>query len=147
MPTMSRSSMTTRRGRRPRTRLSPTQPGEILLDEFLKPYKLSQYQLAKDISVPRRRINEIVQGKRAVTADTAIRLARYFGTSERFWLNLQTRYDVEIAKDRLGATLARQVRARPRYGPRTAEDQRNIRRAGERSRRASDARVRAKATT
>jgi addiction module HigA family antidote len=86
-------------------------PGEVLLEEFLKPLGVSQYRLAKDISVPPRRINEIVQGKRAVTADTALRLARYFGTSERFWLNLQTRYELEVAKERLGDRLAREVRA------------------------------------
>jgi antitoxin HigA-1 len=71
---------------------------------------ISQYQLAKDISVPPRRINEIVLGKRAVTADTALRLARYFGTSERFWLNLQARYDLEVEKGRLGRRLTREVR-------------------------------------
>jgi addiction module HigA family antidote len=71
--------------------------------------ELSQYRLAKDVSVPPRRINEIVHGLRAVTADTALRLARYFGTSDRFWLNLQARYDLEIEKDRLGARLEREV--------------------------------------
>jgi addiction module HigA family antidote len=74
----------------------PVHPGEILLEEFLKPLGVSQYRLAKDVSVPPRRINEIVRGSRAITADTALRLARFFGTSERFWLNLQTRYDLEI---------------------------------------------------
>jgi addiction module HigA family antidote len=73
----------------------PTTPGEVLLEEFLKPLEISQYQLAKDVGVPPRRINEIVLGKRSVTADTALRLARYFGTSERFWLNLQARHDLE----------------------------------------------------
>jgi antitoxin HigA-1 len=82
----------------------------VLLEEFLKPMDISQYQLAKDISVPPRRINEIVLGKRAVTADTALRLARYLGTSERFWLNLQARYDLEVEKDRLGRRLTREVR-------------------------------------
>jgi addiction module HigA family antidote len=72
---------------------------------------ISQYQLAKDISVPPRRINEIVLGKRAITADTALRLARYFGMSERFWLNLQARYDLDVEKDRLGRRLTREVRA------------------------------------
>jgi len=72
----------------------------VLLEEFLKPLGVSQYQLAKDISVPPRRINEIVHGKRAVTADTALRLSRYLGTSERFWLNLQARYELEVEKDR-----------------------------------------------
>jgi addiction module HigA family antidote len=73
----------------------PTTPGEVLLEEFLKPLEISQYQLAKDVGVPPRRINEIVLGKRSVTADTALRLARYFSTSERFWLNLQARHDLE----------------------------------------------------
>jgi addiction module HigA family antidote len=84
-------------------------PGEILLEEFIKPLEISQYRVAKDTSVPPRRINEVVHGKRAITADTALRLARYFGTSERFWLNLQTRYDLEVEKDRLGDRLAKEV--------------------------------------
>jgi addiction module HigA family antidote len=91
-------------------KLAPVQPGEVLLEEFLKPMGISQYQLAKDISVPPRRINEIVLGKRTITADTALRLSRYLGTSERFWLNLQARYDLEVEKDRLGRRLAREVR-------------------------------------
>ncbi len=90
-------------------KLKPIHPGEVLSEEFLKPLKVSQYRLAKDMSVPPRRINEIVHGKRAVSADTALRLARYFGTSERFWLNLQTRYDLEVEKDRLGHSLVREV--------------------------------------
>jgi addiction module HigA family antidote len=81
----------------PRKKLPPTTPGEVLLEEFLKPLEISQYQLAKDVGVPPRRINEIVLGKRSVTADTALRLARYFGTSERFWLNLQARHDLETS--------------------------------------------------
>ncbi len=87
-------------------------PGEILLEEFLNPLGISQYQLAKNISVPPRRINEIVHGQRSITADTALRLARYFGTSERFWLNLQSRYDLEVEKDRLGRRLEREVAVR-----------------------------------
>jgi addiction module HigA family antidote len=87
----------------------PIHPGEILLEEFLEPLNLSQYRLAKDISVPPRRINEIVHGKRGITADTALRLARYFGTSERFWLNLQVRYDLEVEKERLKGRLVREV--------------------------------------
>jgi addiction module HigA family antidote len=75
----------------------------------LKPLGLSQYRLAKDISVPARRVNEIVHGKRAITADTALRLARFFGTSDRFWLNLQTRYDLEVEKERLKGRLEREV--------------------------------------
>ncbi len=93
----------------PRHKLATIHPGEILFHEFLKPKGISQYRLAKDVSVPPRRINEIVQGLRAVTADTALRLARYFGTSDRFWLNLQSRYDLEIEKDRLGGRLEREV--------------------------------------
>ncbi|MGH0029422.1 MAG: HigA family addiction module antitoxin [Myxococcota bacterium] len=87
----------------------PTHPGEVLLEEFLEPMELSQYRLAKDISVPARRINEIVHGKRSITADTALRLSRYFGTSERFWMNLQTRHDLEVEKERLKGRLAREV--------------------------------------
>ena len=92
-----------------RKKLAPVPPGEVLLEEFLKPLGVSQYQLAKAISVPPRRINEIVHGKRAVTADTALRLSRYLGTSERFWLNLQARYELEGEKDRLGDRLKREV--------------------------------------
>jgi len=87
------------------TIMPPVHPGEILGEEFLDPLGVSQYQLAKEIRVPARRINEIVHGQRRISADTALRLARYFGTSERFWANLQTRYDLEIEKDRLGASL------------------------------------------
>lgn len=89
--------------------LSPIHPGEILLEEFLEPMGISQYRVAKDISVPPRRINEIVHGKRAITPDTALRLSRYFGLSERFWINLQTRYDLEIEKDRLSERLENEV--------------------------------------
>ena len=90
-------------------RLQPVCPGEILLEEYLKPMLISQYRLAKDISVSPRRINEIVHGKRSITADTALRLSRYFGTSERFWLNLQIRYDLEIEKERLAGRLDKEV--------------------------------------
>jgi addiction module HigA family antidote len=93
----------------PRRKTAPVHPGEILLEEYLKPLGLSQYRLAKDISVPPRRVNEIVHGTRAITADTALRLSRYFGTSERFWLNLQTRYDLEVEKDRLAGRLKVEV--------------------------------------
>ena len=92
-----------------RRKLKPIHPGEILIEEFLKPMGISQYRLAKDISVPARRINEIVQGKRAVTPDTALRLSRYFGLSERFWTNLQARYDLETEKDRLENRLEEEV--------------------------------------
>lgn len=87
----------------------PIHPGEILLEEFLRPMEISQYRLAKSISVPARRINEVVHGKRSITADTALRLSRFFGTSERFWLNLQTRYDLEVEKDRLGDRLDTEI--------------------------------------
>jgi addiction module HigA family antidote len=89
--------------------VAPIHPGEILAEEFLKPLKLSQYRLAKAITVPPRRINEIVLGKRTVTADTALRLARFFGTSERFWLNLQATYDLEVGRDLLRDRLVREV--------------------------------------
>jgi antitoxin HigA-1 len=89
--------------------LEPIHPGEVLLEDFIGPMGISQYRLAQGISVPPRRINEIVHGKRGITADTALRLARFFGTSERFWLNLQNRYDLEIEKDRLGDSLVQQV--------------------------------------
>jgi len=91
--------------------MEPIHPGEILLEEFLKPMNISQYRLANSISVPARRINEIVHGKRRISADTALRLARYFGTTERFWMNLQTRYDLEAEKDRLGSRLDDEVQA------------------------------------
>ncbi len=94
-----------------RKKLPPIHPGEILHEEFLVPLDISQYRLAKDTSVPPRRINEIVRGQRSISADTALRLARYFGTSERFWLNLQSHYDLEKEKDRLGKRLEREVHA------------------------------------
>ena len=81
--------------------LPPIHPGEILMEEFLEPMGISQYRLAKDISVPPRRINEIVHGKRSITADTALRLGKFFGMSPQFWLNLQTRYDLEVTQDLL----------------------------------------------
>ncbi len=90
-------------------KLPPTHPGEVLQEEFLKPLGISQYRLAKNLNVPARRINEIVQGKRSISADTALRLARYFGTTDRFWLNLQARYDLELEKDRLGKRLVEEV--------------------------------------
>lgn len=85
--------------------MPPVHPGEILLEEFLHQLSVSQYHLAKELGVPARRINEIVHGQRRISADTALRLARYFGTSEGFWMNLQARYDLETQRDRLGATL------------------------------------------
>lgn len=92
--------------------IPPIHPGEILLEEFLKPMGISQYRLALDIRVHPRRINEIVHGKRGITADTALRLSRYFGTSARFWLNMQSSYDMESAEARLGARLNREIRPR-----------------------------------
>ncbi len=91
-------------------KLDPIHPGEILLEEFLNPMGISQYRLAKDISVSPRRINEIVHGKRGVSANTALRLERYFGLSEGFWLRLQSRYDLEVEKDRLNERLEKEVR-------------------------------------
>ena len=91
-------------------KLNPVHPGEVLLDEFLKPMGLSQSRLALDIGVHPRRINEIVLEKRSVTADTALRLARYFGTSPQFWLGLQDDYDLDIATDLLGKKLERDVK-------------------------------------
>lgn len=93
-------------------KIDPVHPGEVLLEEFLNPLGISQYRLAKEISVPPRRINEIVHHTRGVSADTALRLSRYFGTSERFWLNLQAQYDLDVERDRLGERLAREVTKR-----------------------------------
>ncbi len=95
-----------------RKRLAPIHPGEVLNEEFLAPLGISQYRLAKDISVPPRRVNEIVLGTRGISADTALRLARYFGTTDRFWLNLQGRDDLEVERDRLGGGLAHEVAVR-----------------------------------
>jgi addiction module HigA family antidote len=97
-------------------RLRPVHPGEILAHDFLEPLGLTQYRLAKSLTVPPRRINEIVHGKRAISADTALRLARFFGTSERFWLNLQTRFDLEVERDRLRHRLTREVQVLKRAG-------------------------------
>ena len=90
--------------------LAPIHPGEILMEEFLKPLGISQYKLAKDINVPARRINEIVHGKRSISADTALRLSRYFNLSERFWLNLQARYDIEMEKDKFKGRIESEVK-------------------------------------
>ena len=91
-------------------KVAPIHPGEILVEEFLRPLGISQYRLAKDIHVPARRINEIVQGKRSISADTALRLSRYFNLSERFWLNLQARYDLEMQKDKLNGRIEVEVK-------------------------------------
>ena len=90
-------------------KLSPIHPGEVLLEEFIKPMNLSQNRLAIDIGVDARRINEIVLGKRSVTADTALRLARFFGNSPQFWLRLQNQYDLDVTEDHLGKRLEREV--------------------------------------
>ena len=97
-------------------KLTPVHPGEILMEEFLEPMGISQYRLSKDIGVPPRRINEIVHGKRAITPDTALRLARYFGTTETFWSNLQALYDLEAQKDLLGDRLEKEVAVYARAG-------------------------------
>jgi addiction module HigA family antidote len=90
-------------------KLAPIHPGEILLKDFLEPMEISQYRLAKAISVPARRINEIVLGRRSVSADTALRLGRFFAMESEFWLNLQSRYDLEVAKDGLAGRLIKEV--------------------------------------
>ncbi|MGH2425117.1 MAG: HigA family addiction module antitoxin [bacterium] len=105
---MTSRSRTTTRGSRG-SKLSPVHPGEVLLEEFLTPFGVSQYRISKDIQVPPRRINEIVHGHRSITADTALRLARYFGNSAAFWMNLQARYDLEVHKDKLGRRIDREI--------------------------------------
>lgn len=107
MPMTSRLQITTRKPHA--AKLPPVHPGEVLFEEFLNPLGISQYRLAKEIRVSPRRINEIVHGTRSITADTALRLARYLGTSAAFWLNLQTHYDIEVQKDRLGRRLEREI--------------------------------------
>ena len=91
-------------------KIPPIHPGEILKEEFLDPMAISQYRLAKNINVPPRRINEIVHGKRSISADTALRLGRFFGMSPQFWINLQSHYDLEIEKDKLGELLNKEVK-------------------------------------
>jgi addiction module HigA family antidote len=90
-------------------KLAPVHPGEILLEEFMKPLRLPQTRLVRDLGVSPRRINEIVHGKRSVTADTALRLSRYFGTSADFWLGLHLDYDLDVAKDRFGDKIAQEA--------------------------------------
>jgi addiction module HigA family antidote len=90
-------------------KMAPVHPGEILMEEFLQPLGISQYRLSKDIGVAPRRINEIVHGKRAISPDTALRLARHFGMTETFWSNLQVHYDLEVERDRLGSRLEKEV--------------------------------------
>ncbi len=91
-------------------KLAPLHPGEVLFEEFMKPMGLSQNRLGRDLGVPPRRINEIIHGKRGVTADSALRLARYFGTSARFWMGLQSDYDLETAEDKLSEKIAHEVK-------------------------------------
>ena len=91
-------------------KLKPIHPGEVLLEEFLKPLEISQNRLGRDISVSPRRVNEIILGKRSITADTALRFGRYFGNSAQFWMNLQVRHDLESAADRLKGSLKRRVK-------------------------------------
>jgi addiction module HigA family antidote len=107
-------------------KLPPVHPGEVLLEEFLKPLEITQYRLAKSMSVPPRRVNEIVLGKRSVSADTALRLGRYFGTSEQFWLNLQSEYDLDVEKDRLGLRLETEVVQLVPVAPRKAAPKRRV---------------------
>ncbi len=95
-----------------RKKLQPIHPGEILLKDFLEPMEISQYRLAKEIHVAPRRINEIVLGKRSISADTALRLARYFGTTAELWLNLQNAYDLDVVRDAVGATLEKEIQPR-----------------------------------
>jgi len=90
-------------------KMAPVHPGEILIEDFMKPLGISQYRLAKAMNVYPRKINEIIQGKRSITADTALRLARFFGTSPEVWMNLQAHYDLELAKDALEETVTREV--------------------------------------
>lgn len=97
-------------------KIPPIHPGEILKEEFLDEMGISQYKLAKEINVPPRRINEIVLGKRSITADTALRLGRYFGISPQFWINLQAHYDLEVASDKLGSKLESDVKIYAKAG-------------------------------
>jgi len=113
---MSRLLIITRRNQKMTDKLSPIHPGEVLLDEFIKPMELSQNRLAIDIGVDTRRINEIVLGKRAITADTALRLSRFFGNSPQFWMGLQSQYDLDVAQDQLGKRLDREVRPYAVFG-------------------------------
>jgi addiction module HigA family antidote len=101
--------------------MPPVHPGEILIEDFLKPLGITQYRLAKSIGVPQRRIGEIVSGKRAITADTALRLAKFFGTDAQSWLNLQTHYDLEVARDSLQAKLEQEVTPMAQVGQREIE--------------------------
>jgi addiction module HigA family antidote len=101
-------------------RLPPVHPGEVLLEDFMKPLGISQYRLAQDLNVPALRISQIVHGRRAITADTALRLARYFGTSANVWMRLQARYDLEVAEADLAERVQREVKVRQSFTPRLA---------------------------
>ena len=94
-----------------RKRMKPIHPGEILLEEFLKPMEISQYRIAKDIHVPARRINEVVHGTRSISANTALRLGKYFNMSPQFWLNLQSHYDLEVEEDKIGKRINKEIHA------------------------------------
>lgn len=98
------------RGRIVETKLTPITPGDVLLEEFLKPMEISQTQLAKDINVPANRVSQIIHGKREITADTALRLGKYFGIEPEFWLNIQMRYNMKIAKSKVGKSIDREVK-------------------------------------
>ena len=91
-------------------KLSPITPGDVLLEEFLRPMKITQNQLAKDINVPANRVSQIIHGKREITADTALRLGKYFGIEPEFWLNLQVRYNMKIARSKVGNEIEREVK-------------------------------------
>ncbi len=116
MPGKSKSVTTTRKRSRAQRAHAPVHPGEILEEEFLKPFGITQYRLARDISVPPRRINEIVHGLRGISADTALRLARYFRTSEEFWMNLQAHHDLQVERERLRDRLKKEVAVLRRTG-------------------------------
>jgi antitoxin HigA-1 len=109
-PVTSKSSTTTKAERSDAGKLAPVHPGEILLEDFLTPLGISQYGLAKALGVPAQRVHDLVHGRRAITGDTALRLARFFGTEAQFWMNLQTRHDLEVASDALGDRLDHEVR-------------------------------------
>lgn len=109
---MSKSATTTTSRRRARRAFPPVHPGEVIRDDYLAPLKMSQYALAKALGITQARLGEIVRGKRAITPDTALRLARYFGTSAEFWTGMQAQYDLEVARDAMAATIEREVTPR-----------------------------------
>jgi antitoxin HigA-1 len=107
---MSKPSTTTKAEKADGGKLTPVHPGEILLEDFLRPLGISQYRLAKALGVPAQRVHDLVHGRRAITGDTALRLARFFGMEAQFWMNLQARHDLEVASDALGDRLDQEVR-------------------------------------